>query len=340
MPVYIAVGLLAGTPLASAHHSRANFLLDETITFEGTIADYAWKNPHVFLEVKTAGSSEPWLIEAHSLTGLKRMGWSSDTFAVGDKVVIVGNPDRNPDRQFVLLDHIIADKGETLYSFRRPEDRGGEPRSAPRVAPSTDFTGTWTRVSTLRQALVGGFVPPTDWPVTERGQAGIDAFTLDDNPAYNCISLGMPRITLSPYLIRWTRLEDRIVIEKEHSDFSRSVRLDQARHPENLERNPVGHSIGIIGEDGSLSVDTIGMPAARWGLSTGLDSSEELHVRERYTLTDDGLGMDVSYTITDPVYLTEPVTVEGRYRKVPDSPLTPFECDQDTARRHLTAETD
>ena len=329
---------LAAAPAVNAHHSRANFLLDDTITIEGTILDYTWKNPHVFLEIQTTDSDLPWLVEAHSVTGLVRLGWNSKTFAAGDLVVITGNPDRDPDRRFVLLDHIINDQGETLYSFRRPEDRGQEAQAPGNVIPSEDFSGTWSMVFTLRQALVGGFVPPKDWPLSKAGQALTGRFTPDDNPAYDCISSGVPRMVLAPYLIRWSRHADRIEIVKEHSEFTRIICLDEDGHLEGLTPGPLGHSIGNFQEDGTLVVDTTDLTPARWGLATGLDSSDELHVTETYMLTNGGLGMDVSYTITDPVYLSAPVTVSGRYRKVPDSPLTPFECDLDAARRHLTVE--
>ena len=60
---------------------------------------------------------------------------------------------------------------------------------------------------------------------------------------------------------------------------------------------------------------------------------------ERYELTNGGLNMDVSYTIEDPVYLTEPKTVARQYRKVADYEF-PEEppCDTDTSQRHLEFE--
>ena len=59
---------------------------------------------------------------------------------------------------------------------------------------------------------------------------------------------------------------------------------------------------------------------------------------ERYRLTEDGFGMQVSYTIEDPVYLAEPATQEGSYRKVSDHEFSNVPCDPETARRHLTFE--
>lgn len=60
---------------------------------------------------------------------------------------------------------------------------------------------------------------------------------------------------------------------------------------------------------------------------------------ERYQLTNGGLNMDVSYTIEDPVYLTQPKTVARKYRKVADYdfPADP-PCDTATSQRHLEFE--
>ncbi len=83
-------------------------------------------------------------------------------------------------------------------------------------------------------------------------------------------------------------------------------------------------------------MDTVGFSATRWRLAAGIDSSEQKRVSERYTLREDGLGMDISMTFNDPVFLTEPVTVNGTYRKVVDVPFEPYECDLEVARRSLS----
>ena len=53
-----------------------------------------------------------------------------------------------------------------------------------------------------------------------------------------------------------------------------------------------------------------------------------------------GLGIRVSYTLEDTVYLTEPVVLSGEYRKVSDGELTVFECDPEAAVRHFDTPTD
>ena len=139
-----------------------------------------------------------------------------------------------------------------------------------------------------------------------------------------------------PYWLAWTRYEDRIEIELQNVTLTRTLHFNQDSHPDDLKPDLMGHSIARIKDDGSLVVDTAGFAATRWGLAPGVDSSEQKRVRERYTLDEDGLGMAISLTFMDPVYLTEPVTVQGTYRKVVDTPFEPYECDLEAARRSLS----
>ena len=48
--------------------------------------------------------------------------------------------------------------------------------------------------------------------------------------------------------------------------------------------------------------------------------------------------MRVSYTIEDPVYITEPVVREGGYRKIAEHEFVELPCDPETAQRHLQFE--
>jgi hypothetical protein len=82
-------------------------------------------------------------------------------------------------------------------------------------------------------------------------------------------------------------------------------------------------------------VETRGFTATPWGNSRGLDSSAAKRVVERYRLIEDGFGMSVSYTIEDPEFLIEPVTVTANYRISADFDFIDEQCDLDVASRHL-----
>lgn len=338
--VSIAGILLFVAVTAAAHHSRAPFLLDETFETEGIVTEVSWRSPHIYLEVSATdadGNEEIWTYEGHSIAGLKRLGWVQDSIQVGDRVVVIANPNRDPEKRFGLLDNVTRSDGKTFYSFRIPDAENGG-RSRPALAGSTDFSGYWNRIGTLRQAFIGGFGPPTGWPVTELGQQRVDAYEPEDDPALSCIERGMPGIILSPYTHQWTREADRIVITKDQTLQTRVIHLDGSRPPADYEPDALGYSVGRFEDENTLIVETTGFAPTAWGLTRGIDSSDQKRITERFELVDNGYEMRVSYTVEDPVYLREPATREGGYRKIAEHEFVDVECDIETARRHLQFE--
>jgi len=68
-----------------------------------------------------------------------------------------------------------------------------------------------------------------------------------------------------------------------------------------------GHSAGWF-EGDELVVETTNFVVDKWGSHTGIDSSVQKHLIERYSLSNNGMKLNVVMTVTDPVYLAEPVT--------------------------------
>jgi hypothetical protein len=338
-----ALGVLAAclgaSVAAHAHHSRAPFLLDETIELEGTITEVAWGSPHVYFEAaiaNDAGGTVSWTFEGHSIPGFLRLGWKQDSIQAGDRVAIVAHPNRDRERKFAMLYSVTRADGTTFYAYQIPEGKSvaGAPSRAP-TAPSTDFSGTWRHMIPVLEAAVGSFRPPTEWPLTERGRAQVEAWDLNADPELDCEPLGVPRLILATYSHRWRRFPDRIVIEKERSPQVRVIHLDGPDRPADFAPSALGHSVGRFEADGTLVVETTGFAPTRWGNSRGLDSSGQKRVVERYKLAADGYRMSVEYTIEDPVFLTGPVTVTGEYQKSSDYEFVAETCDKATARRHL-----
>ena len=105
-------------------------------------------------------------------------------------------------------------------------------------------------------------------------------------------------------------------------------------HPKNIEPSRVGHSIGWF-EGDTLVVDTIGFVYDDWGNYRGLDSSEQKHIVERYTLTNDGYGLRMELTQMDPEFLAEPYTMEWDYKKQKEYEFEYQPCAIESAARHL-----
>jgi hypothetical protein len=324
---------------AHAHHSRAHFQIDQTITIEGTITEVSWSSPHIYVTVEShdnAGVTQVWTLEGHSIPGSIRVGWQKDSVRAGDRALVVAHPNRDPNKTFGMLYSATLTSGQTYYAYAIPAGERVAGVESPRPAtPSTDFSGTWVAPSSLRESTIDSYRAPTNWPLTERGRAQTAAFDIDDDPVLDCVPMGVPRLILATYSHRWTRTDEAIVIEKERTPQIRVIHLNGARRPTDFVRNELGYSVGHFEPDGTLVIETDGFVATPWGNARGLDSSAEKRVVERYKLTSDGYGMQVSYSIDDPVYLREPIVIEGMYRKNPDLTFVEEACDVQTARRHL-----
>jgi hypothetical protein len=91
--------LFAMVPLlAQAHHSFAIYDSAHQMTIEGTVKEFQWTNPHVWIHVMVKnpqGTEEEWNVECTSVNFLERRGWSKHTFKAGDKVSITLSPLRD-----------------------------------------------------------------------------------------------------------------------------------------------------------------------------------------------------------------------------------------------------
>jgi hypothetical protein len=93
----IAVLGLKGLP-ASAHHSFAMFDQHKTVVLEGTVLQFQWTNPHVWIQMKVddgRGGAAEWGVECTSVNMLRRQGWHHDSLHPGDRVKLVLRPLRN-----------------------------------------------------------------------------------------------------------------------------------------------------------------------------------------------------------------------------------------------------
>jgi hypothetical protein len=91
---------------AHAHHSFSMFDNEKDQVLEGTVKEFQWTNPHIWIQVnvKTAdGKLVEYSIEGGSPNALRRQGWSKDTLKPGDQVVLTMHPlkDGSPGGSFM-----------------------------------------------------------------------------------------------------------------------------------------------------------------------------------------------------------------------------------------------
>src|SRR5690349_11462468 len=84
-------------PLFS-HHSAAAYDTQKQITVTGTVAQYRFANPHVYLTLQSknsAGSTTLIQVEAGAASVLNPLGFKKDALAIGEMVTIKANPNKN-----------------------------------------------------------------------------------------------------------------------------------------------------------------------------------------------------------------------------------------------------
>ena len=95
---FVVVGLLTVSVPLFAHHGNASYDATKTVRVKGTVTDYVWRNPHVFVKLDAkddGGNTVHWIVEAQNPVSMTQMGWSKDTFKPGDEVEIDAMPAQN-----------------------------------------------------------------------------------------------------------------------------------------------------------------------------------------------------------------------------------------------------
>lgn len=118
--VVALAALAAGVAPAQAHHSFAMFDSGREVTIRGTIREFQWTNPHVWIQVAVPGArgrEVVWSIEGGSPNSLRRQGWSATTFRPGDRVSVTMNPLKNGDPGGSFVRAVMPDGS----NFGRPQ---------------------------------------------------------------------------------------------------------------------------------------------------------------------------------------------------------------------------
>ena len=95
-----------------AHHSNAAFDGDKVIVLKGTVTQWKWTNPHVwiFLSVDDGkGGKTSWEIEGRPPGVLARAGWSKTIFKVGDTITVDFSPARDGSHSGLATRVTLAD---------------------------------------------------------------------------------------------------------------------------------------------------------------------------------------------------------------------------------------
>ena len=106
----VAILLTLGGSRALAHHAAsATYVHGKSVTVEGTLKEFLWRNPHSFMKVEAPddkGEMQLWLIEGAAPTQLAEGGVTKNSLRPGDHVIVTGIPGRVADDHRMLLEKI------------------------------------------------------------------------------------------------------------------------------------------------------------------------------------------------------------------------------------------
>ena len=94
---WIALVALSASLPVPAHHSTANFDMTKTTTVTGTVTYFAFTNPHSYFDMDVPdkkGTVRHYKIFTVAKVVMTRNGWTLGDLKAGDKVTVLGNPDR------------------------------------------------------------------------------------------------------------------------------------------------------------------------------------------------------------------------------------------------------
>jgi len=294
----------------------------------GVVTKYSWRMPHVFIKLdgpNAQGELVEWTIELLHPSGMAERGWDQDSLKPGERIVWEGKRDIDPNRYYSGLDWAEKTDGTRLdYAMQNT----GLPAQ---IEPSTDLTGMWVR----DQRVGFTYYPPSDWPYTSFAQSKVDAFSETQNPQFNCEDPGPPKSTLLPYPMLISRPDSNtLVLDYDMRDQQRVLQLD--RDLVTGSPSKIGQSKAWM-EGDELVVETSNFVADAWGSHTGVDSSDQKHLIERFSLIEGGNTLRIQMTLTDTVFFTEPVQIDYYMRKMHTRELFPASCTLEGARLFIEA---
>ena len=101
----VAVAALAAP--AFAHHSFAMFDQDKTITLRGTVKEFEFINPHVWLRIEVTdlatGKPLQYALEMGSVARSSFDGWKKDSVKPGDAISVTLHPHKDGSRGGMYL---------------------------------------------------------------------------------------------------------------------------------------------------------------------------------------------------------------------------------------------
>ena len=178
------------------------------------------------------------------------------------------------------------------------------------------------RVADLDNPILLPWVKQALARVNERVLAGEPAFP----PQVRCWPLGVPAFllyTAQPIYIIQQPTEVLLIWQSDQ--MVRHVHLT-GKHSENPKPSWFGESIGHYEGGDTLVVDTIGLNTRTFVDNYRTPHTDQLHVVERYKLTNAETRIEATVTVEDPGAFTMPWSAKQIYRRIEVGPMEESTC--------------
>jgi hypothetical protein len=103
---------ICASGVALAHHSFAMFDHEHQLKLSGTVIDFLWQNPHVYIHLQAPdakGKQRTWTIECANPGILNRIGWKFNMIRKGDHITVIVGPLRSGEPGALLKQVQLAD---------------------------------------------------------------------------------------------------------------------------------------------------------------------------------------------------------------------------------------
>ena len=329
--------LVSGTFLTSmslsAHHGGSLYeAAGETTTLRGQVTKFQFVFPHVLIYFAVQGENGEIVEWSGELTNPNRLArgvggggasnnvrWTTETLQPGDVLEVMGNVARN-GAPSIRLRRVMSADGRVLLGGNEDGVRvevalEEAPSRFSEVVSGVDLSGVWMRrYDASYQNYAFTEEPPsmTAW-ARERfeatrptfGPRGVAVAETND-PAYQCLPPGTPRIYAHPSPFEIVQTPDRVMIVYEYQHIVRHVFVDGREHRQGRPPSWMGESVGHW-EGDTLVVETGNFNDKTWLDRRGLPHSNQLRLVERIRRSNDN-ELTIDITVQDPVAYTEPWT--------------------------------
>jgi len=215
-----------------------------------------------------------------------------------------------------------------------------------RNAARPDLSGYWgpgrgaapdpTRVKQLPpNTVVLGDAGATEFPLGEYGGLKVTPAALAAAKTWKpqdemtisraCLPPSIVYTMQGPFPMEIYQATELIVFKLEYFDLVRIVFMDGREHPKDVPHSKVGHSIGRW-EGSTLVVDTTHLSESTI-TNNGLNHSEQVHVIERFWLSEDGKTLHGLQEFEDPAVLDNRGARFMAWTRSPGEYVFPYECD-------------